>query len=89
MALGRVIWTALVWNIKLSKPIIKGGSVPLKLSKLPMNNLDMYKIQIFKYRLLTPEEYFMNAYSEKLFQSGHVPTHTKRWRATLYDKCKN
>ena len=47
-----------------------------------------YKFKYLNTGKITPEEYFINAYKEELFESEQVHNFTKRWRTLVYAKHK-
>ena len=77
MILGRDILRDLALNLKLSDHIIEADSVTFKGYTAPMVDLDTYEFKDLNPGRITPEELFMNAYSEEINESEQVRTSTK------------
>ena len=62
---------------KISKHVIKTGFGTLKGSTAPGIDFNTYEFKNLNTGKITPEEYFINAYLEELFESKHIQNSTK------------
>ena len=86
MILGIDLSTELWLNLKLSEHVIKADDGPLKGPISPMIYLCTYQFKDLNTVKIIPEELFMNAYVEEVFESEHVRTSNKLLRTLLDDK---
>ena len=73
-------------KFKNSEQLIKGGDGSLKGSRATMIDFSRYKIKSLNTAKIKPMEYFHKPYAEKVFESEHVCTPTKKLRTILYAK---
>ena len=86
LILGRDILIYLVLNLRLSDHVIKSDDGPFKGSTAPMVDLGAYEFKYLNTGGNTPEELFINAYTEEVYDSEHARTATKLLSLVLYAK---
>ena len=89
MVWGRDILPELVLKLKFSNHFIDGYGRPFKGSKSPMVDLGMYEFIYFETGKITPEELFMNAYSDEVYKLDQVRTSNKWLLVTLDARYQN
>ena len=68
MILGRDLLTALGLNLKSSDHVIEADDGPFKGSTPPMVDMGMYEFKYLNTGNITPEELFMNVYTEVMHE---------------------
>ena len=78
MILVRYLLTSLESNLKWSEHTIEVDDGPFKGSKILMFDLGVYAFKYLNTVNISLEEYFTNAYSDKLYESEHASNAIKR-----------
>ena len=87
IVLGRNILTVLLLNLKFSEHVIKSDYVPFFFkSTAPKVDFGPYQFKYLNTGENTPEEYFLNAYVDEVYELKHVLTSTKILRTIVYAK---
>ena len=86
MILDTDILTDLGLNLKLYDNVIESDDGHFKVSTALMVNIGSYEFEDFNTGNITPEELFMDAYAEKIYDQ--VRTSTKQLRVILDAKYK-
>ena len=88
MILGRYLLTSLGLKLKLSDRVISPFDGSLKGSMAPMFDQGTYEFNFLDRGNITPEESFMNAFTEEIHESEKVIIYTNRLHFTLDTKYK-
>ena len=83
MMLGKYVLTELGLNIKLSDNVIEADDGTFKGITIIIFDLGTYDFKKLNTEKITPEESFIDAYTEEVYESEHVCTVTKLLRVIL------
>ena len=73
-------------TFKLSDHVVEGDGGPLKQSRAPMVDLGMNFFKYLNTGKITPEESFMNAYTEDDYELEQFHSDNKQLQVILYEK---
>ena len=77
IVLGVDILTEMGLNLKFCNHVIEGYDRPFKGSTTPVVDMVTHEFTYFKTGKITPEEFFMNAYPDEVYESEQVCNYTK------------